>query len=92
MKSSYRQALESVIAQEAKLAEIAKLHAEAAAREKQLADALRSNQETLKQYERRVADLESKVLQIEMPELQGQIKEINASLKFLCREVMRPEP
>lgn len=62
MKSSYRQAVESVIAQEAKLAEVARLHADAAAREKQLADALRSNQETLERYEARVTELESQIL------------------------------
>ena len=43
MKSEYRQAVESVLAQDAKLAEVTKLHAAAVAREKQLADALRSN-------------------------------------------------
>ncbi|GLO52497.1 hypothetical protein CXG50_12225 [Pseudomonas plecoglossicida] len=59
MKSLYRQAVESVIAQEAKLAEVAKLHSEAAAREKQLAGALRFNQETLARYEVRVSEIES---------------------------------
>jgi hypothetical protein len=62
MKSSYRQAVESVIAQEAKLAEVTKLHAEAAAREKQLSAALRFNQETLERYEARVNELESQAL------------------------------
>lgn len=62
MKSSYRQAVESVIAQEAKLAEVTKLHAAAVAREKQLADALRSNRETLERYEARVTELESQIL------------------------------
>ncbi|KYC26114.1 hypothetical protein [Pseudomonas sp. ABFPK] len=61
MKSLYRQAVESVIAQEAKLAEVAKLHSEAAAREKQLADALRLNQETLARYEGRVSEIESQM-------------------------------
>lgn len=64
MKSEYRQAIESVIAQEAKLAEVTKLHAAAVAREKQLADALRSNQETLERYEARVTELESQILQL----------------------------
>ncbi|WP_063912514.1 hypothetical protein [Pseudomonas sp. p21] len=63
MKSSYRQAVESVIAQEAKLAEVVRLHAEAVDREKQLAAALRSNQETLERYEARVTELESQILQ-----------------------------
>ncbi|MGF0237589.1 hypothetical protein ACQR3P_01700 [Rhodococcus sp. IEGM1300] len=91
MKSEYRQAVESVIAQEAKLAKVAKLHADAAAREKQLSEALRLNQETLELYESRVGELE--VVSIETAEsgLQSEIKEINASLKFLCREFMRPE-
>jgi len=61
MKSEYRQAVESVIAQEAKLAEVAKLHADAAAREKQFSEALRFNQETLAQYEERVTELESQM-------------------------------
>lgn len=64
MKSTYRQAVESVISQEAKLAEVAKLHADAVAREKQLAEALRSNQETLDRYEACVAGLESQILQL----------------------------
>lgn len=61
MKSEYRQAVESVIAQEAKLAEVIKLHADAAAREKQLSEALRLNQETLARYEARVSELESQM-------------------------------
>lgn len=62
MKSEYRQAVESVIAQEAKLAEVSRLHAESADRERQLADALRSNRETLERYEARVRELESQIL------------------------------
>lgn len=86
MKSEYRQAVESVIAQEMKLAEVTKFHADAAAREKQLSEALRFNQEALEQCECRVAELEPTNKGTE--ELQSQI---NASLKFLCRELMRPE-
>ncbi|QLG93539.1 hypothetical protein HZF02_16930 [Pseudomonas yamanorum] len=89
MKSEYRQAVESVIAQKAKLAEVAKLHADAAAREKQLSKALRFNQETLEQYERRVAELEPTNQDSDFPVFRDEIKEINASLKFLCRELMR---
>lgn len=85
MKSEYRQAVESVIAQEAKLAEVTHLHAGAVSREKQLAEALRLNQETLAQYEARVAELESASLAFQ--EVQGELKEINASMKFLCRGV-----
>lgn len=58
MKSEYRQAVEAVIAQEAKLAEVAVLHADAAAQEKRFSEALRFNQETLDRYERRVSELE----------------------------------
>lgn len=61
MKSEYRQAVESVIAQEVKLAEVTKLHADVAAREKQLSEALRLNQETLARYEARVSELESQM-------------------------------
>ncbi|KRA06244.1 MULTISPECIES: hypothetical protein [Pseudomonas] len=89
MKSEYRQAVEAVIAQEAKLAEVARLHTDAAAREKQFSEALRFNQETLEQYERRVAELEPS--NKGTVDLQSQISEINSSLKFLCRELMRPE-
>ena len=62
MKSEYRQAVEAVIAQEAKLAEVRAMHADAAAREKQLAQALRLNQETLAGYEARVSAIESQVI------------------------------
>ena len=89
MKSEYRQAVEAVIAQEAKLAEVTRLHTDAVAREKQFSEALRFNQETLEQYERRVAELEPTTRNTF--ELQSQISEINVSLKFLCRELMRPE-
>lgn len=58
MKSEYRQAVESVIAQEAKLAEVARLHAAAVAEEKKLAEALRFNRESLARYEARLASLE----------------------------------
>ncbi|WP_183145806.1 hypothetical protein [Pseudomonas syringae] len=62
MKSKYRQAVESVIAQEAKLSEVARLHDGAVGREKQLAAALRFSQETLERYEARVTELESQIL------------------------------
>lgn len=58
MKSEYRQAVEAVVAQEAKLAEVAKLHTDAAAREKQLSEALQFNRDTLKRYESRVSEIE----------------------------------
>lgn len=62
MKSEYRQAVESVIAQEAKLAEVEGLYALAAAQERRLAEDLRLNRETLSQYEHRVAEIESQIL------------------------------
>lgn len=58
MKSEYRQAVEAVIAQEAKLAEVARLHADAAVREKQLSKALQLNRDTLERYESRVSEFE----------------------------------
>lgn len=65
MKSDYRQAVEAVITQESKLAEVIGLHAEAVAREKDLAEALRLNRETLTRYEARVSQLEGKALRLE---------------------------
>ncbi|HBP5702950.1 TPA: hypothetical protein L6B19_10460 [Pseudomonas aeruginosa] len=62
MKSEYRQAVESVIAQEAKLAEVEGLYALAADQERRLAEDLRLNRETLSKYERRVAEIESQIL------------------------------
>lgn len=59
MKSEYREAVESVIAQEAKLAEVMVLHAKVAAEEKQLGEAVRLNQAALARYEARVAEIES---------------------------------
>jgi hypothetical protein len=61
MKSEYRQAVESVIAQEAKLAEVTKLHADAAAREKQFSEALQLNQKALARYEARVSEIETQM-------------------------------
>jgi len=61
MKSEYRQAVESVIAQEAKVSEVARMHTEAANRENQLAEDLRLNQETLARYEDRVGRIESQL-------------------------------
>lgn len=58
MKSEYRQAVESAIAQEAKLAEVTQAHAESVLKEQHLADAVRLNRETLKRYESRVSEIE----------------------------------
>ena len=68
MKSEYRQAVESVIAQEAKLAEVTRLHAEAATNAERLAGALRFNQESLARYEERVSDLEREWLARTQPQ------------------------
>jgi hypothetical protein len=59
MKSEYRQAVESVIAQEAKLVEVSQMHEEAVAKESQLSEALRHNRETLVRYEARVSEIEA---------------------------------
>lgn len=61
MKSEYRQAVESVIAQEAKLAEVARMYAEVVVKEEQLSETLRLNRETLARYEARVIDIESQL-------------------------------
>lgn len=58
MKSEYRQAVEAVIAQEAKLAEVTHAHAESALKEQRLADAVRLNRETLERYESKVSEIE----------------------------------
>ena len=61
MKSEYRQAVESVIAQEAKLAEVVRMYAEVVVKEEQLSETLRLNRETLARYEARVIDIESQL-------------------------------
>lgn len=91
MKSEYRQAIESVIAQEAKLAEIKAMHAEAVEQVAKTAEWVMLNEASLKKDEDRLAELESASPAHAHHELQGELKEIAASLKFLCREVMRPE-
>lgn len=62
MKSEYRQAVESVIAQEAKLAEVANLHAEALARVEKTTEWVALNEKTLKEYVGRVEQIESLLL------------------------------
>ncbi|ETF07024.1 hypothetical protein [Pseudomonas moraviensis] len=59
MKSEYRQAVESVIAQESKLAEVRHMHAEARARLETTTEWLAVNEKTLAEYEGRVAQIES---------------------------------
>ncbi|MCP6695878.1 hypothetical protein [Pseudomonas donghuensis] len=58
MKSEYRQAVESAIAQEVKLAEVRKLHDEVVARSAQTAEWVRLNEASLKKCEDRLAELE----------------------------------
>ncbi|WP_324727155.1 hypothetical protein [Pseudomonas chlororaphis] len=91
MKSEYRQVVESIICCEQKLREAKVIQREAKEKLAQ-ADGFVIYQETsLRESEQRLAELELKILGAEAPALQEEIKEINASLKFLCREVMRPE-
>lgn len=59
MKSEYRQAVESVIAQEAKLAQVSLMHEQAVEKESQLSEALRHNREILVRYEARVSEIEA---------------------------------
>jgi|GEM_PF-3208776 len=58
MKSEYRQAVESAIAQKAKLVEVTAQHGEAVANAERLGEAVKFNQETLDRYEERVSELE----------------------------------
>ncbi|WP_339441308.1 hypothetical protein [Pseudomonas proteolytica] len=62
MKSEYRQAVEAVIAQEAKLAEVANLHAEALAQVEKTTEWVALNEKTLKEYVGRVEQIESLLL------------------------------
>lgn len=62
MKSSYRQAVESVIAQAAKLDEIKRLHAQSLEKAKNLEAAVEYNTQTLAAYEARVTELEGDFL------------------------------
>ncbi|QQX60928.1 hypothetical protein [Pseudomonas chlororaphis] len=59
MKSEYRQVVESIISQEAKLAEVKKMHDEALARVAQTAEWVKFNEASLKKYEDRLAEIES---------------------------------
>lgn len=59
MKSEYRQAVEAVIAQEAKLAEVRRMHAEALAQVKKTTELVAFNEGALKEYDGRLAKLEA---------------------------------
>lgn len=58
MKSEYRRAVESVIAQEAKLAEVKKMHAQALAQVKKTTEWVSFNEASLKAYEAKLASME----------------------------------
>ena len=90
MKSEYRQAVESVIAQEAKLAEVKALYAKAASEEKKLAEAVQLNQEALARYEARATEIENAMFAGQVG-LGKALQDIDATLKYLAREIMRPE-
>lgn len=91
MKSEYRSLVEAIICSEQKLKEARVIQRDAKENLDQ-ADGFVMFQETsLRESEQKLAELESKFLGAEAKVLQDEIKEINASLKFLCREVMRPE-
>ncbi|WPO49545.1 hypothetical protein [Pseudomonas sp. S1Bt23] len=91
MKSEYRSLVEAIICSEQKLREARAIQRDAKEKLVQ-ADGFVIYQETgLRESEQKLAELELKILGAEAPALQEEIKEINASLKLLCREVMRPE-
>ncbi|MGF6318744.1 hypothetical protein [Pseudomonas frederiksbergensis] len=95
MKSKYRQALELVISQEAKLAEVKKMHDGAVARERELAEAVQLNEASLKKHEDRLAELElarAPYAQRELEEMKSEIKSLKASVKMLCQESVRGLP
>lgn len=91
MKSEYRQIVESIISQESKLAEASLMHAEAVERLAKTAEWVAHNEVSLKGLEDRLTELEAVSPVRSAQGLQDELREINASLKFLCREVMRPE-
>gem|GEM_PF-7132074 len=91
MKSEYRCLVEAIICSEQKLREAKSLQSDAQEKLTQ-ADGFVSYQEaSLRESEQRLAELESSMCAGEASAIQIALKEINASLKFLCREVMRPE-
>lgn len=91
MKSEYRSLVESIICCEQKLKEAKSLQRDA--KEKLAkADGFVAYQEaSLREKEQKLAELEGASKDPANPELQVLIKEVNASLKFLCRELMKPE-
>jgi len=59
MKSEYRQIVESIISQEAKLAEVKRMQAEAVARLEQTTEWVAFNEASLEKYNDRLAELEA---------------------------------
>lgn len=62
MKSEYRQVVESIISQEAKLAEVKRLHAEAVARVELTGEWVTFNETSLEKYQNRLVNLEAGVI------------------------------
>lgn len=65
MKGEYRQIVESIISQEAKLAEVKRMHAEAVARLEQTTEWVAFNEASLEKYMDRLAKLEAGVTPLE---------------------------
>lgn len=91
MKSEYRCLVEAIICCEQKLKEAKALQHDAQERLTQANVFVEYQESSLQESERKLIELESKILAQEPPGLGDEIKEINASLKIICREVMRPE-
>lgn len=91
MKSEYRCLVEAIICSEQKLREAKSLQRDAQEKLNQANGFVSCQEASLRESEQRLAELESRMCAGETPSLQVELKEINASLKLLCREVMRPE-
>ncbi|WP_280041245.1 hypothetical protein [Pseudomonas sp. Hg5Tf] len=91
MKSEYRCHVEAIICSEQKLREAKAIQREAQEKLTQADGFVTYQEASLREAEQRLAEIESKILAQEPPGLGDEIKEINASLKIICREVMRPE-
>lgn len=91
MKSEYRCLVEDILSCEQKLREAKVIQRDAQEKLTQANGFVSYQEVSLRASEQRLAELESRMCAGETPALQVELKEINASLKFLCREVMRPE-
>ena len=95
MKSEYRQAVESVIAQEAKLAEVRRLHGDALARVAETTKWLGLNEKTLEEYESRLAELEAAVPNERsgrIDRLESEIDDLRRSFKRIARGYLSGKP